>query len=454
MEKYKQLTNNELKKLIYPSDKINTPFGIKKVIYADFIASGSPSPDVEKFISKHIYGKYSNTHSNANNGIFMKERIQDVRDIIKKEYMINDDYEILFKGSGCTGAINYLIDCLDYTKYNNVYIFISSYEHYSNHLPWLELSKVNNNIKIYIIPINKQNELNLTWFEEKLNEIFKKTTSKVLLITSIIHCSNLFGYFTPIEKIKSLLDKHKNKNISKYFFCDMACSAPYIKVNGSMFDAFFLSPHKFIGGVETPGLLVAKSCLFHKDHPIEPGGSCIKKTYYNNIEYSSDIETRESAGTPNIIGIIKIGLCYLLKNNLQDLISHNEKILVQIMKKYIKHFKKNYTNFRCIEYDNNVKQLPIFSFNLINLHYNFVVVLLNDLFGIQTRGGRACDGLLSDFIKDKYGINGFCRVSLHWSMSKKDIQNIFSSIEYIIKNGENFKPLYEYNEKDNLFFCK
>lgn len=456
MEKYVEISNRELNQLMFSQPKNKTPFGFKKTIYADFIASGRPSPIVEKYIIDNIYGKYSNTHSNADNGIFMKNCIKRVREIVKREYKIGDDYEILFKGSGCTGAVNHLIDSLDFSKYNRVFIFISAYEHYSNHLTWLELVKAHpSKFRLLIIPLQENNELDLSWFENQIKNLFEKKQKNTLLISSIIHCSNLFGYFTPIKQIKTLLHSAKNKyEINTLLFCDLACSAPYVKINGNMFDAFFLSPHKFVGGVETPGLLVAKTTLFQKDHPTEPGGSCIKKTHYNHVEYSTDIEIRESAGTPNIIGIIKIGLCLNLKAEYQSIITNNEHLLVQLIKEKTRFFKRTYSNFRCIDYDWSVKRLPIFSFSITGLHYNLVVVLLNDLFGIQTRGGRACDGLLSDYIKDEYGIDGFCRVSFHWTMNQKTVDYIFNSVEYLLKNGEEYKPLYSYNEKENLFHYK
>lgn len=463
MDKYVEIPTRELNQLMFPQPKNKTPFGIKKTIYADFIASGRPSPVIEEYISENIYGKYSNTHSNADNGIFMKNSIKRVRQIVKQEYNVGDDYEILFKGSGCTGAVNHLIDSLDYARYNRVFVFISAYEHYSNHLPWLELVKSNpTKFQLHVIPLTEQNELDMSWFENRLSDINKtkkvlnkRGNNQTLLITSIIHCSNLFGYFTPVKQIRHLLDFY-NRDLNSagnrtLFLCDLACSAPYVKINGNMFDAFFLSPHKFVGGVETPGLLVAKTCLFQKDHPTEPGGSCIKKTHYNEIEYSTDIETRESAGTPNIIGIIKIGLCLQLKREYQSIITKNEHLLLNIIKERTRHFQQEYSNFRCIEYGGQIKRLPIFSFSITGIHYNLVVVLLNDLFGIQSRGGRACDGLLSDYVKDKYGIDGFCRISLHWTMNRKTVDYIFKSIEHLLRKGETYKPLYAYNNKENLF---
>ena len=455
LSKYKEIPQRELNQIVYPTGKIETPFGKKQVIYADFIASGRPSPVIEKYIVKNVYSKYSNTHSNAANGICMKNEIENVKRVIKSEYNIDDTYEVLFKGSGVTGAINYLIDCMDFKKFAQVFIFISTYEHYSNHLPWIELTKEHKHIKLAVIPLNRANKLDVAWYEARLKEITgARARGKTLIITSIIHCSNLTGYFTPIHEIKKVMDRSKSAGaVEKYLFSDMACSAPYVKIDGSVFDAFFISPHKFVGGVETPGILVAKTCLFQKDHSSNPGGSCIKKTRYNHIEYSDDIEIRENAGTPNIVGIIKIGQCLLLKRELQDLISHNEEILYKTADKWAAFFARNYKTFFYINYRNSPERLSIFTFHVTNLHYNFIVVLLNDLYGIQSRGGISCDGLFNDYVKDRYGgKTGFCRVSLHWTMTRKNVRDIFAAIEYVIKNGEKYLPFYKYDADKNLWF--
>lgn len=451
---YKELSSKKLQQLIFPTDKAPTICcGIRKRIYADFIASGRPSPLIEKYVEKNIYKKYSNTHSNASNGICMKNEIEKVKQIIKTEYNVDDSYEVLFKGSGTTAAINYLINCLDYKKYSRIHVFITMYEHFSNHLTWVELSKEHKHMKLHVIPLDSKNEIDIAWYKENVSAAADGGGKKILIITSIIHCSNVTGYFTPVEKIKTIFDDSViPMGVCRFLFCDMACSAPYVKIDGTLFDAFFISPHKFIGGIETPGILVAKTCLFQKNHSLNPGGSCVKKTHYNEIEYAEDIEVRENAGTPNIVGIIKIGQCIALKNALQKTIHHNERILVSIMLRWTKYFQKKYPDtFRVIEYDAKVQRLPIFSFHLTNLHYNFIVALLNDYAGIQTRGGRACSGLLNDYIKDKYGYDGFCRVSLHWTMTKKDLQFIFSAIEYVIENGANHLSEYRYDKKANLF---
>lgn len=446
MENYIEINS---KKIVYKSGYIKT--SNLQILYADYIASGRPSPLIEKYLETYIYPYYSNTNSNANNGIFMKDLIKKVKYEMRNEYNLSSEYKIIFTGTGTTGAINHLINCIDYSFYNNVYIFLSNYEHYSNHLPWIELKNSNKNIKIKIIPFNEYELIDLEWFENNIQEIYNNS-DKILIITSIINCSNVNGLFLPTKKIKNILDKYQKGNIKKYFFSDYACSAPYIKIDGSCYDAFFYSPHKFIGGTSTPGVLIAKNELFTKNKPFCPGGGCLIKVLDEKIIYNNDIEKKEMAGTPNIIGIIRIGKIIALKNYFQDIITNNEHILSKIIKKLIIYLKKKYTSFNTILYEDDEEHLPILSFYLSNLHYNFIVKLLNDLYGIQSRGGISCAGLLADYIKEKYNVDGWVRLSFHWIMSRKDVFYIIKSLIYIIENGHNHLKDYIYDDTQNLFY--
>lgn len=451
---YKSLPPKELKTLMYPISKIKTPFGTRDVIYADFIASGRPSPLIEKFIIKNVYSKYSNTHSNSTNGICMKNEIDRVRDIIKHAFSVDDTYEILFKGSGSTDCVNFLLNCLNYRQYKHIHVFISTYEHYSNHLPFLEILPAR--AVIHIIPLTKTNELDVEWFRREHTRAAAAAAPSGLVITSITHCSNLTGYFTPVEKLKKIIDasRQKNPHTQHYFMTDMACSAPYIAPPPArMFDAIFLSPHKFIGGVGCPGVLIARTCLFHKSRPVNPGGSCVKKTYKNRVEYSDNIEVREQAGTPAIVGIIKFGQCILLKQHYLDVIQKNEEYLTAQIDKFVEKMRSECPAFFVIPYcaAAHCRRLPILAFAVKGLHYNFLVVLLNDIFGIQTRGGKSCDGLFMDYVKEKYGVEGFCRVSFHWTMTQKQVASIFRAIEYVAQNGAKYLEYYTYNPETNLF---
>jgi selenocysteine lyase/cysteine desulfurase len=458
---YYNLTDKERNILFYPTGTIKTPFTKTKITYADYIASGQPSPIIENYMIKYIYPYCANTHSNAFNGIYMKNLISYVKNQIRTDLNIGSDYKILFPGNGTTGSFNHLINLIDYVKYNKVIIYITIYEHYSNHLPWAELCKTLPNIDLKIIPLNNNEIIDLEWLNNSISSDYINANNnllncgKNLIICSITACSNITGLIQPLKEIKQILDLYPvNEKFYKYFFSDYACAGPYIKIDGSILDALAFSSHKFLGGISCPGVLVAKECLFNKSIPYTKGGGCVLKCNSKQIIYESDIEKKESAGTPNIMGIIKLGKVLELKNRYQNIITNNEHILNEIIKQKIIYFSSTYSNFKYVcntHIIDNVIHLPIFSFSLSNLHYNLIVVLLNDLFGIQTRGGIGCCGLLAEHIEQHLGFRGWCRVSFHWSMSLNTIKNIFKAIEYIIINGEKYKKLYKYISEQNLY---
>lgn len=459
MDSYHDLSDENIKKLMYESGIISTPFVSKtQLTYADFIASGVPSPFIEKYIQSKVYPFYSNTHSNANNGMVMRRLIEDTKTYIHQQMNLNSEYKIIFTGSGCTGAINHLVNAIDCTKYSNVYIFISIYEHYSNFLPWAEMSKSCSNVYLNFIPFkntgNENGIIDIDWLNKKINDIYKKSLfGKNLVICSISACSNINGIINPMKKIRDMLNSFKNGNhFTKLFFSDFACCAPYVKIDGSLFDAFFFSPHKFIGGMGTPGVLIAKKSIFLKSKPFCPGGGCVIDATSKHILYDPDIEIREMAGTPNIVGIIKVGKVLQLKQYFQEVIDNNELELEKYIRSKIKEFTKKYSNFRAVLYDDDVQHLPILSFNISDLHFNLIVVLLNDLFGIQTRGGIGCCGLLAEYIEKKYKYRNWCRVSFHWTMKQKTVENIMNAIEYVIKHGNEYIKYYDYDKDHNMYY--
>jgi selenocysteine lyase/cysteine desulfurase len=282
------------KKYLYKSPKI--PDINKTIIFADDTASGRPSPYIENQIVKHILPYYSNTHSNAYCGILMKEYIQKTRDYIRTTFNLKKYHKILFSGNGCTGAINHLCNSINYKKYNKVYIYITKDEHYSNYLPWYEISRHYDNVQVSII--------------KKADDLKNMTTCpKCLNIISINGCSNVTG---KIRNLKPFINI-KNKFENSYLLVDMAACAPYIKLDVSNLDGIYVSMHKFLGGVSTPGLLIVNEKIFNSDHPYCPGGGCVQKANTKEIIYETDLEKKESAGTPNIVGIIKIGYVLELK---------------------------------------------------------------------------------------------------------------------------------------------
>jgi|694.fasta_scaffold00943_39 selenocysteine lyase/cysteine desulfurase len=406
-----------------------------KIIFADDTASGRPCKFIDKQITKMILPYYSNTHSNAFCGIYMKNLLNETRKYIRQEFNLKPFHKIFFSGNGCTGAINHLANSIDYKLYKKVNIYITKYEHYSNQLPWNEQANLYNNTKVII-------------FEDS-NDIKLETGTDILNIFTINGCSNVTGCVYDLTNIKRL----RKGKLNTYLLVDYACSAPYIKINLDDLDGVYISMHKFLGGHSTPGLLIANEKLFQKKNPYTCGGGCVKKSNSTEIIYETDLEKKESAGTPNIVGIIKILYILKLKNKLMNTILHNEHIISEYVYERFKTFKHKY-NIIVIGGTNCVQRLPIVSFAIYGAHYNFIVVLLNDLFGIQSRGGLSCCGLLSEYIKEKYNIDGWCRITFNYMMDYKTIDYILNSVEFVIKNHKKYTNLYIYDKKDNLYIAK
>ena len=426
------------KKLLYKNPTFVSVFNKKKktkIIFADTTATGRPCPLIDQKLIKYIMPYYSNTHSNAFCGILMKQLIKETREFIRKEWHLANYHKIFFAGNGATGATNHLVNSINYDNYSIVNIFITKYEHYSNHVPWAEKTRVFSNVHLYII--------------NSINDIKINDSPNVLNILSINGCSNVNGCIYDLTDYKILRKKYNNT----FLLVDMACCAPYIKIDLTDLDGIFVSMHKFLGATGCPGILIANEKLFEKKIPSVCGGGCVKSFNDSEIIYEDDLETRESAGTPNIANIIRILYVLQLKKELFNLIVHNDKIIFKHVWKRFLEFKKKYgiiiigLNEKCFN------RLPIISFAINNVHYNYIVVLLNDLFGIQTRGGQSCCGLYAKYIKSIYkNINGWCRVSFNYTMDFDTINYILDSIEFVIVNYSKYESLYKYNKAENLYY--
>lgn len=441
--------------IVYDSPMINTPFHKNiKLTFADLIATSRPSPLIEKYILS-LLPYYSNTHSNAYCGILMKDLINDTKNYIRKSMNISNDKKIIFTGTGTTCAINHLIYCLNLEKNAKVNIFVSSIEHHSNYLPWVELSKKYKHITFNIIPSNDNFDIDTDFIENSI----KNTCDDTINIVSISACSNVIGVKTDIRKIYDTLQKYNGCNCcygkKNLLFVDYACSAPYVRIDGNYCDGLMFSPHKFIGGHSTPGILIANKNLFHNKTPFTPGGGCVKSVCRNNIEYDDDIEKKETAGTPNILGIIKIKKILQLKNLFMNVIEHNEKEICKYVFMRFNKIMQKHSNVKIILPNEHLdNRLPILCMSIDDVHYNLVVCLLNDMFGIQTRGGVSCTGILAELIQNTYGINGWCRITFNWLMDKSEIDYIIDSVEYIINNVDEYKYMYMHDNKTNLFIFK
>ena len=455
---------------------IQGPFGARRVTYADYTASGRSLSFIEDFIRLHVLPLYANTHTETSGTGLQTTRFrEDARAIIEQATGCSDKDVVLFCGSGATGAINKLVDVLNirlpaelnerYQLEENIpaedrpVVFIGPYEHHSNELPWRESIA-----DVVTIPEDLNGRICLKSLESALQEY----QSRKLRIGSFSAASNVTGIGSDTRAIAVLL--HKYGALS---FWDFAAAAPYVQIEMNMADdlpdghlaykdAIFISPHKFIGGPGTPGLLIAKKHLFTNSVPAAPGGGTVAYVNPERHRYLDDVIHREEGGTPAIVESIRAGLVFQLKESVTSAVIQEREH--KFTRRAIDSWSAN-PNIEILG-NHNAWRLSIVSFMVRfeegkYLHHNFVVALLNDLLGIQSRGGCSCAGpyghrLLgidlsksaefeASIIQGCEGIKpGWIRVNFNYFISEDIFNFIVDSVHRIANDGWKLMPFYDF----------
>lgn len=475
MQEGNRLIENIRNAIIGDDVVIDGPFGPRRVTYADYTASGRSLEFIEEYIHEEVLPMYANTHTEASGTGLQTSRFrEDARDIILDSVGAKDDDVLIFCGSGATGAINKLLEILNIRipadlnhrykleehipKEDRPVIFIGPYEHHSNEIPWRESIA-----DVVTIDEDEDGRIDLEKLEEKLQEYKERP----LKIGSFSAASNVTGIGSKTGEIAVLL--HRYGALS---FWDFAAAGPYVQVEMNMKlegeyghlaykDAIFISPHKFIGGPGTPGVLVAKKQLFTNSVPAVPGGGTVAYVNAKEHRYIDDPTHREEGGTPSIIGAIRAGLVFQLKEAVgYENIRRKEG-------DFIKRAIASWSSNPNIEILGNPSawRLSIVSFIIRcgtrSLHHNFVVALLNDLFGIQARGGCSCAGpyghrLLNidlttsqmfeqEVMKGCEGIKpGWARVNFNYFISEDVFAYILEAVHMVANEGYKLLPMYRF----------
>ncbi len=453
---------------------IHTPYGKKKLVYADWVASGRLYQPIEDKLTKEFGPLIGNTHTETNiTGTTMTIAYEEAKRIIKKH--VNADFEqdiLLLYGSGMTGAINKLIRILGWRVHEKYHqevaanipenerpiVFTSIMEHHSNDITWRE--------SIADVEYIPYNTCTLLPDMEAFDEMLKKYENRKYKVAAVCACSNVTGIESDYYQIAKLMHQHNG-----YCFVDFAASAPYVNIDihptdepDAYLDAIYFSPHKFVGGPGTSGVLLFNKDLYSNSVPDAPGGGTVKwvnrwgEQSYWDKQSVHGIEAREDGGTPPFLQTIKTALCILLKEKMGvDNILAREHELLQIALPILNKMP----NITVLKGDIE-DRIGIISFYLNgnSVAYNLLVKLLNDHYGIQMRGGCACAGpyghclleidqIHSKSITDQIerGDNsqkpGWVRLSLHPLMTNEELYFILNAIDEVCNKFEELKADYE-----------
>ncbi|MEF3694690.1 MAG: aminotransferase class V-fold PLP-dependent enzyme [Candidatus Cloacimonadota bacterium] len=466
-----------------------TPFGRRPLVYADYTASGRGLHSVERFITKALQ-YYANTHTEDDfTGKTMSQLLHEAEKQIKAAVNAGPKGKIIFTGSGTTGGITklqqilgvywppatrervnaFLRSCLDrnpgredcnlalrnYMNTNKPIVFVGPYEHHSNEIMWRHTL-----CEIVEIPLAEDNGLDLAALEQTVSD---PRYDNRLKIGSFSAASNVTGLKTDVYAVARIL--HRHKALACF---DFAACAPYVQIDmnrdaESYFDAIFFSPHKFLGGPGSSGILIINEDIYDKKLPptVAAGGTVLYVSPLKE-EFIPDIESREKPGTPGILQDIRIALAMQVKTMV------GQDVIDQIEAHYFELFHQAFKDEPAMVFYGPTeleRKIPIIPFNIVHkdkvLHPKLVTRLLNDLFGIQSRAGCSCAGPYGHFLmkieqkfSDYYrcmitnmgygGIKpGWVRVNLHYSMAPEEINYLIDALRFICKYGHRFIPLYE-----------
>lgn len=467
LEKYFQKFRNNI---VGIDQTFQSPYGEQKIIYADWIASGRLYAPIENKITNIIGPFVGNTHTETSEtGTRMTLAYHKSHQLIKQHVNAGPNDIIITSGSGMTDVINKFQRILGLKYCGKIsgknciaererpVVFITHMEHHSNQTSWYETSAdvvvIEPGEGLLVEPANLRKTL-----EEYKDRPFK--------IGSFTACSNVTGVRTPYYELARIMHEYGG-----VCFIDFAASAPYEEMNMhpedpmEKLDAVLFSPHKFIGGPGSSGVLIFDVSMYKNEVPDNPGGGTVDWTNrWGKYKYVDDIETREDGGTPGFLQSIKTALCFDLKDKMgiENIKIREEELLKLAFEGLDKISGLN------ILADNVRDRLGVISFYIENIHYNLLVQILNDKYGIQTRGGCACAGTYGHFllevsyetsqeITDKINHGdlsdkpGWVRWSLHPTMTNEEVEIMIIALNEIVANIESYKKDYVHVQRSNVF---
>jgi selenocysteine lyase/cysteine desulfurase len=453
------------------NQEFQTPYGKRRIIYADWTASGRLYYPIEQRISEVIGPFMANTHTESNitslttTGIYHQSRK------IIKEHVNADEHDVLIlDGFGMTSVMNKFQRILGVRvpeqwrthlkleSKERPIVFLTHMEHHSNQTTWLETVA-----DVEIINPDNHGDVDVNHLEYLL----LKYKNRPLKIGSFTACSNVTGIQTQYHQLAKMMHQHGGICI-----VDFAASAPYVKIDMhpldplEKLDAILFSPHKFLGGPGSSGVLIFDKRLYTNKIPDHPGGGTVTWTNpWGGHKYVNDIEVREDGGTPGILQAVRTALCINLKNQMGigNILKREKEQLKLLLAGLDKIPKLHILEAKRID------RLGIISFFIENVHYNLIVRLLNDRYGIQVRGGCSCAGTYGHLLLeidqntskqiiqkidqgDLSAKPGWVRFSIHPIMTDEEIKLFIRAMEEISRNINEWKEDYVYDPSSNDYF--
>lgn len=366
-----------------------SPFGIQKLIYADYVASGRALRQVEGFVMERVLPFYANSHTEASHcGGEMTRMRREARAIIAGACGADDSFATVFAGAGATAGLNRLVHLLGVAEAvqrgENPLVLIGPYEHHSNILPWRE-----SGAEVVEIAEAATGGPDLDVLEAALIAARGRC-----VVGAFSAASNVTGIVTDTDRVTRLLKRHGALAVWDY-----AGGAPYLTIDmragtDAQKDAVVVSAHKFPGGPGASGVMIVRKAACCASRMFQPGGGTVKFVSPTAHDYSCDIATREEAGTPNVVGDIRAALCFMVKAAIGQ--ARLDTRHAQLRARALAVWGEN-PNMQIMG-NAQAPALPIFSFRVRNsarggyLHHQLFTRLLSDVYGIQARGGCACAG--------------------------------------------------------------
>ena len=437
---------------------------LQDIIYADWTASGRLYQPIEDYIS-HTLGPYiANTHTETNlTGSTMTLAYHEAQKIIKHHVNACDNDILITSGAGMTDVVNKfqrilglriperMASQVSFAENDKPVVFITHMEHHSNQTTWHECD-----VTLEIVNADEHGLPSI----EHLQTLLKKYQDRTMKIGSFTACSNVTGIKTPYYQLAEVM--HENGGLC---FVDFACSAPYVDIDmhptnkAQALDAVFFSPHKFLGGPGSSGVLIFNKTLYKNRVPDHPGGGTVTWTNpWGEHSFYNNIEVREDGGTPGFLQCIRTALSIKVKDamGVENITAREQEITDLVMSQLSKN-----NQVKMLE-PTVTKRLAIISFYITNVHYNLVVRLLNDKFGIQTRGGCSCAGTYGHIllnvdhdtsmkITEQIDAGDYCekpgwiRASFHPTMSDTEVQSVVDAINAVTANIEVWSKEYRFN---------